>query len=527
MSLNLKAEQRSILNTFKTDDQYIIPPYQRAYSWTYELCSIMYDDILNAYDKQEEYFLGAIITSSVDTNKNKLMVIDGQQRLTTILLLIKVFSLFESLKPLKDILEKENWQTGDAEDRIVSLVFESNDAQELKDVLRMSKEDFEEQYSLCLMKKGQHKGRFSEKNCKNKFITNSMYFYDWIKFYNVNNNDLKELIFFFLANIVILPIELSGKNEQEAKEKALKIFETMNNRGLSLNDTDIFKAYLYDKAERIQEEEVFKSSWADLKNSCELLNIETIDLFRYYFHIVRGKNKKTSSEINLREFFTREDYSPLILENYKSVLNDLTMILDALHFIEKEKHSNSELTQWLQLIEIYTNQYPKIVLIVYIFNAQKNSNLDKKNLLKFLKNIIRFSYYQGSTTRIKYEIYNMIKLISYNEKIQEYIEEEAIVDDFMYLGMLKNGYTLLCHYLQKEEALKVIKVDKILKVKNKLNYHSTWNNIDIKTIENRLGNLIISDLSNEITVTQWSYQDFEQRDTKLRSIIVDFFQGKI
>lgn len=526
MALNLKAEQRNILKTFKTEEQYIIPAYQRPYSWDYELCSMMYDDILSAYQKKEEYFLGTIITSSDDTNKNQFMIIDGQQRLTTILLFIKIFYIYMPLKPLKDILEKENWKTGKLEDRIISKVFESNDTQELQNVLKMTKEDFEDKYEKCLILKGKNKGKFSEKNCENKFIANSMYFYDWIKFYNENNNDLEELIFFFLESIFLLPIELSGKDEKEAKEKALKIFETMNNRGLSLNDTDIFKAYLYDKAERLNEEDIFKSQWSELKDNCKLLNTEVIDIFRYYSHIIRGNNKKTSSEINLREFFTKAEYSPFILENYKTILNDLFKIIDILKYIKIKKQENTELAKWLQLIEIYTNQYPKTLLIVYLFHNPQLT--DSRQTIDFLKSVVRFTYYQGSTTRIKYEIYNMIKQVSFNEIIDTYIETEASENELLRLGLLKNGYALLHFYLNNNDTLNHVNVIKIIKFKDRLLLNSTWENIDISSIENRLGNLKVNNFKTEETsIEDYNYDLFEDIDLKQRKLLVEFFKGNI
>jgi uncharacterized protein with ParB-like and HNH nuclease domain len=526
LALTLSAEQKNILKVFKIEEQYIIPAYQRPYSWTYDLCSVLYDDILNAFKDKEDYFIGNIIISSDDTNKDKLMVIDGQQRLTTVLLFIKVLSIFEPLKPLNDILKKEDWKTGKSEDRIVSKVFETEDRVELNKVLNMTKEDFEIRYSECLILRGKNKGKFSEKNCENIFEKNILYFYDWIKFYAEHNDNLQALIFFLLESIYLLPIELNGKDEQEAKEKAIKIFETMNNRGLSLNDTDIFKAYLYDKADRINEAEIFKSSWADLKNRCELINVEVIDIFRYYSHIIRAKNNQTTSEINLRNFFTREDNSPFKLENYKIILDELFQIITIVEYIYREKNKNTELSKWIQLINIYTNQYPKIALIVYLFHNINVINIDNI-LIDFLRKLVRFAYYQGSTTRIKYEIYNIIKKVSHNLEIDDYIEDEATINEFVKLGGLKNGYALLAQYLKEEKAFINTSIDRIIKQKDKNKLNSSWDNIEIKSIENRLGNIIVYDSSNmQNDISSFTYQTFEQQDLEKRNILVEFFQGK-
>ncbi len=80
MGLSLTAEQKSILKIFKIEEQYIIPVYQRPYSWGYDHCFQLYNDLFDAYKAKEDYFIGNIIIAKSDANKEILEVIDGQQR---------------------------------------------------------------------------------------------------------------------------------------------------------------------------------------------------------------------------------------------------------------------------------------------------------------------------------------------------------------------------------------------------------------------------------------------------------------
>ena len=116
MGLSLSAEQRTVIKIFKVEEQYIIPAYQRPYSWEYDECFTLYSDIMEAFnDKEsnEDYFIGNIVIAKSSTIKDKLEVIDGQQRLTTLLLLIKVLSIFApEHKGLKSCLEIEDWEGG-------------------------------------------------------------------------------------------------------------------------------------------------------------------------------------------------------------------------------------------------------------------------------------------------------------------------------------------------------------------------------------------------------------------------------
>lgn len=90
MALALNAEQKNLLKIFKIEEQYVIPSYQRPYSWEYDQCFQLYNDLLTGYNSDEDYFIGNIIIAKADNNREFLEVVDGQQRLITLLLFLKV-----------------------------------------------------------------------------------------------------------------------------------------------------------------------------------------------------------------------------------------------------------------------------------------------------------------------------------------------------------------------------------------------------------------------------------------------------
>ncbi len=554
MGLSLNAEQKSIIKIFKIEEQYIIPNFQRPYSWEYDHCFQLYNDLIESFKAQEDYFLGNIIIVKSDTNKELLEIIDGQQRLITLLLLIKsLFLLFPKLKVLQQILEYENWEGNQSFPRIKSNIFEANDNEELQKVLSYSKEILENRLNKCQDKKN----NILERKCSSRFEANILYFYHWFVFYQERNNDLKFFIEFLLKRVFLLPIELTGKTHQEANEKALVIFETINNRGLNLEDADIFKTKLYEKSRRVDETEIFIELWKDIKYATEKLRIEIDDLFRYYSHIIRGKEGIISSEINLREFFTIKSYSPFELKKYKEVLDDLFQIIEILNFYENNKKEFSTISKWIQLIDIYTNQYPKFAVVAYFFTngIQENNN----ETIHFLQSLVRYIYYQGSTTKIKFEIYSMIRKISTNQPISEYYYPNITLDYFDYLGGLKYGYALLAFYLNEDNKfLKNYYFDKLLPPKKNdwLDYqwNSAFNNRKtgryIENYENyinRLGNFIVLDISpkknlsihkkleyyatsdiedvKRISQQEIDIESFSQREHDLKQRLVNFFRG--
>lgn len=549
MALSLTAEQKNLLDIFKVDAQYIIPEYQRPYSWEYAQCSQLYNDIMDTFapkdddeKEKEDYFLGNLIIAKSENDNYELDVVDGQQRLTTLFLMLKVLSLFTEDALFKEDFEKilggMNRKTRQYEYRIKSDVFESNDKKMLEMILKYTKEDFQNIIVECTNKKGE----FQVKNDFDSFKKNALYFFDWFVFFQKKSKyKLDDFIAYLLEKVYLLPIELRGDSKEKANEKALIIFETINNRGMNLEDADIFKAKLYNRAKKINEEAIFIDLWKSFKNSCENLNIDIDDIFRYYSHVIRGERGITSNEINLREFFTMKDYSPFSLKKYKEVMEDLNQIIDILEFINQEKQQSSEFAKWIQLIEAYTNQYPKFALVVYLYKNFNSINLD----YGILESIVRYAYYHGSTTKIKFETYAIIKKICNNELIETYYQEVNTAY-FDYLGNLKYGYALLAFYSDREKALEKYYIDKIINLKDKKNLN--WEDEELEEFVNSLGNFIVLDipkknltLDKKITYYQTSdntlvqqdsqrlstlrYSVFKQRDTELKEKLVDFFKG--
>jgi Uncharacterized conserved protein len=539
MGLSLTAEQKELLKIFKIEEQYIVPAYQRPYSWEYDQCFQLYNDLIEAYESNEDYFIGNIIIAKSDANKDVLEIIDGQQRLITLLLLIKVlYKLQPELKILHQILEQEDWEGTESKLRIKSEIFEAKDESDLNKVLKYSDIDIEDRYNECSDKNG----KILDKKCLNRFEQNLLYFYSWVLFYSSNNSDIKEFISFLLKRVFLLPIELTGRTQEEANEKALVIFETINNRGMNLEDADIFKAKLYKKAKKVKEEDVFIDLWVDFKHNCENLGLKIDDIFRYYSHIIRGKEGITSSEINLREFFIREQYSPFELKKYKEILDDLFKIIEILEFVDQQKHEEHELAIWLQIIEAYTNQYPKFAVVTYLFS--NGFDVDKK-LINFLKSLVRFIYYSGSTSSVKFEIYTIIKQISLQQTINSYLREVSI-EYFDYLGRLKYGYALLAFYIFYKKPIAIYYVDKLINYKDKNYLTDGWQNVLLANIVDSLGNYIILDIPQrslsfdrkgayymsskikevrEIFVNGFTYEQFIERDRFLKEKLVTFFIG--
>lgn len=453
MALSLSAEQKDLKSLFINDDKYIIPTFQRPYSWTDEQLLQLYYDITNAFENGEDYFLGNIILAKSRADKSILEIIDGQQRMVTLWLMLKILSvLLPSVPKLKSMIEIESWETSQKQPKIESLIYEAKDDEQLKTII-----DWEERDFIMAAPEG-------------RLYRNAQKLYEWLSEYfsRLPEDEKSGFWKYCIQSLYLLPIELSGETSEDAQSKALTIFETINNRGLDLEDADIFKAKLYNMAKHEGCQEQMIDRWHELVASTNELGLRLDDIFRYYSHIIRGQHSITSNEKRLRDFYTREDISPLKLSTHTEILDDLARIIDTISQLEHYGQQPTRLGAWLQILKAYTNQYPWYALITYVYKNIADINDHKDKLQEFIEKLVRFCYISGSTTTIKYEIYSIIAKVMNDEYIPDYYTDPADLNLQPLIKnprRLKNGLTLLAFYLEnpKQTALLDINVDRIIK----------------------------------------------------------------
>ena len=489
MALSLTAEQKNLSDILSKREQIIIPPYQRPYSWGIEECYQLYQDFLDAYNLKSDYFIGNIILAVSEKEKKTPRIIDGQQRIITIWLIFKVLSTFyEDLRILKDTTRTYEWDGNQSKIKIKSDVIESKDYQDLEIVFNWEHSDFSNELRNCQTKSG----RFFRPSNLSPIKANGLYFFYLFKKFKEEEgvNQLKLFIRFMLECIYLLPIELTDTTINSAENKALTIFETINNRGMDLQDADIFKARLYAKSISESEKDDFIQLWFRFRDECESINLSVDEIFRYYSHIIRGRDGNTKNEISMREFFAGPN-SPISRNTQAEIIKDLLKITSLLREYDDRKNEKTELAAWLQLIDIYSNRYPKYAIITYLF---KYGFSNEKELIHVLKAVVRYSYFMGSTSSVKFGIYIIIKQISFGEHVKDYFQDDVEFEQFNYLGRLKYGYALLAHYLENPICIPDYKTDRLLTSRDANNLPEDWNGYSLAMHIDDLGNLAILDI---------------------------------
>lgn len=547
--ISLTAEQKSIEGIFcQPTERYVIPQYQRPYSWGNEHCYQLYQDLMDAYQENEPYFVGNVILAR---SKNydltgESSVVDGQQRLITLWNIIKVLSmLLPELNSLRSALYVEPWEGSDNLPKIKSFIFENDDNSAIEYVYSMDIKTAETR-----IKETVYAGNISESKCTSTIEYSLLLFYQLFtqdsRF--CNKEELKGFAKYLMKKVSLLPIVQTADDEKDAVGKALTIFETINNRGMDLEDADIFKARLYESAYKKDERDDFVSQWVDFKLECNIQGFLVDDIFRYYSHVIRGCQKITGGEKKLRDFFTNEDFSPLLTMSYDKVLSELNRILGILKFLKTDCIKDKEFNTWLQILNEYSNQYPIYAVVVYLYHYNTESVEERKSFITFLQSLVRFCLYSGATTSVKFGIYNIIKTISFQDTIDTYRIDSISTDNFNHLGRLKNAFALLAYHLETNDPIPdKYSIDKIVNLRDEYLLGDDWQYNNINDICNSIGNLVVLDIPKRynsirekskyyktssnmyvlktILGNEFTFENWRSRNKHMKGVLLDFFKS--
>lgn len=385
----LNVDQKTIillLSDKKSD--FLIPDYQRPYAWKETQCQTLWDDLVSfafpdnnsdKFDINDEYFLGSIVTFENEDKKKE--VIDGQQRLTTLMLLLRAF--YDKFGNMQD----EN--SLKIKNRISQCLWKTNEFGDADlDVLKITSEvamDDDKNEFLNILKTGK-----IEKNYKSNYAKNYCFFQEKI---NIFLNEYPSYFVYLpariLNNCIFLPIEA------ESQDTALRIFSTLNDRGLPLSDADIFKAQLYKFYNSKNEREEFIESWKELETICSKIfssqNTPMDELFTRYMYFMRANQGiKSSTTEALRKFYEKDKYSLLKNENTLLNLKVLADFWNDVYSQEVDRFSKKVLKK-LFILNYAPNSMRHYFLSVYFLkNRDENNLLEEEKLDEFLTRIIAF-----------------------------------------------------------------------------------------------------------------------------------------
>ena len=494
----LHIDKKSIGSLFSElkGKKFIIPDYQRPYKWDKEKCETLWNDIeefsrSTEAQNEESYFLGTVV--SYNNEDGNPEIIDGQQRMTSFMLLLRAFYTKletmddnnQNVKGLRARLEPCIWEIH----RISGLVEDKANTKIKSEVATEGEKNIFQNIIET--------GRIDSKNNDN-YTNNYRYFLDICSEYAKNNPLAWEnLCVTILEQCIILPINC------DSQDTALTIFSTLNDRGLPLSDSDIFKAKIY-KATSEEKRKEFVEKWKELSEICLGSGFEIDDMFRYYSHIIRGKNSDTSKEIALRKFYLNNDY----IKTEKDLINELIQLAKFWACVEYPKFSESywlelglENRKLIQCLWSYPNEYWRYVLSVFYFNNKDSScfNDDLNKLLKKLVSYLFVKFIDNPTVNaIKTDIFKYCVYLSGKSEDNLFIKDvDSVKDKISTFGKskLSRSLILLHSYLyadgeQKELFDNDIEIEHIFPKKWQDTNYNGWLYAEAESYLERLGNKI-------------------------------------
>lgn len=330
------------------DTKYTIPEYQRPYSWSITNCDKLWQDIKDFIDSdsKDRYFFGTIIINC-QKDDTVLGLIDGQQRTTTFLLLMKALlvRINVAIGTTSQDDDSENLCRGLKERRrkIMGILYkaETEDIPDNPDIATdraiCNSEPIIENYSINELYKTELQTilsavdyaeaeskvikipRKQKDNKYTNFFRNFKFFYDRAK--ELSDSQLNSFAKTLTDSCEVIEIK-SWQVEQ-----AITMFNSLNSDGLPLYDSDIISAKLYAEAEKSKVSDEFTKLWKELIELIDELkqngiaNIDAILMQQMYFERAKNKNNEivtATGSINvttpgLRRYFT---------EDNKELLND-------------------------------------------------------------------------------------------------------------------------------------------------------------------------------------------------------------
>jgi len=357
----MKAEEKRLLQFLEgSDKNFIIPVYQRNYDWKKEQCKQLFDDIIEIVKSDfRTHFLWTIVAYNDDWYWKELLIIDWQQRLTTIsILLLSIYKILESNELIFEYTNK---------DKIFDefLINKWSKDQTKKIRLKPIKDD-----------RNAFEGIFVWDKIENSNITiNYDYFVDRIKRQEISIDNLYKAI----ENLIIVEILL-----RKWEDDPQLIFESLNSTGLDLSEADKVRNFILMKQTTEKQEELYNNYWSKIEKNT---SYNVSDFIRDYLTLKERKIPNLS-----KVYITFKEYT--LKNNFIEIDDILKDLLKYSFYYSKIIHSKDENKEISQILKNINNLE---VIVIYpflleLYNDKENGIIDNFEFLEILKLLESFVF---------------------------------------------------------------------------------------------------------------------------------------
>lgn len=478
-----------------TNSLFQIPNYQRPYSWQDEEVERLWDDVYTAFvnnyedhSYDENYFLGSIICVPHPSGYSD--IVDGQQRLTTLMILLCVVrDLYPKLHDEVDIQTNPDFIKIS---RIKKCIYDEDDRSRLKLMTHVGHQnDFEnliiKKVDFETLKKPTKKKINS--NPQSRFVNTAFIFKN--KLEEIGEKQAGLFINYLFNKVGLIKITCTDR------AFSIKLFQVLNDRGMPLTSSDLIKSYLISKLTE-EKHGQFIADWQKIESISEDAEVEMDELWTLYEYYQLGANPKKSLSDEIIEIFKNV--------NPNEAINDFKQFSIIYRDQVFETRSKVVFSLWY----IHWEMYWKMITLTSIKTGYSFTD----ELLKSLRRFYYLNWIAGKTlTTIKQTSFNVVKWIKekkdiefiknefelkmVEDKIYQLVEDELAGD--VYFERWLKPLLLTVEYQQTDESkLDFIYLDNSLHVEHILPVEALkfkeWDHFSKDDVQNKLhtlGNLTL------------------------------------
>lgn len=345
-----------------------IPVFQRNYEWDKDQCEQLFKDLTVAAQTNTDHFIGAIVYVTETGNKMSHIyrIIDGQQRLTSLTLLLKALS--DADEQDRDEIEEEY---------LTNKYLDDNNHLKLKPV----EHDYEAFDSVM--------NNMTDFDKPSKVIDNYKFFRKLIEDSDIGSDELYEAMNHF--NMVY--IELSGDSNEENPQV---IFESLNSTGVSLSPSDLVRNFLLMKLDSQQQEELYKKYWVKIER---MFATPTFAEFIRHYLVVKThiSVKKNSVYSSYKDYFVSNQLSS------NDALADLFKFANYYDQILNHNSNDYEFNRIMEHINVMDSKvvYPYLMLLMDLVNSKQIDQKEANELAHILESyLFRIKVCKLATNRL-------------------------------------------------------------------------------------------------------------------------------
>lgn len=379
----MKAHDSYLTALLKLGDAvFNIPVYQRNYDWDTENCRQLFDDIETIVTTNKDHFIGSIVYISIGTATEPYYnIIDGQQRITSVMLF---------LKALHDSSGDEKLQKQIRHGFLINLGLDGEPKMKLKQV-----EADSSVYEKIIMQTEFKDEAFTDSEKESNVYKNYQYFKERISQSVASYQDLYNAVF----KLEIIDVCLTSEDPQE-------VFESMNSTGKSLTNTDLLRNYLLMALTHKEQNHLYKNYWSQIEK-----NVGTKQMEQYAVHYLIMKRKSDSINLNKRSAKVNRStlydcfkiyFPPENKQNggTERLLEDMHRYSIVYRKIVNNDNGKTPLDKAIRELIYELNADPAAIFLMYLLSVQEEQHISDDDMLEavqaFISYVFRVRIFKGS-----------------------------------------------------------------------------------------------------------------------------------